>query len=99
MRLLFGGLRRKLRPRLFMLGTELCEEDQKQVLDAFIYRMTHESVRRFPEATKVMYEGGYRLPLISDLEWLECTKFRVTGAKRLHKLAKYCLTMGREVRT
>lgn len=69
------------------LGSLLHPADKEHVLNAFHYRMTYESVARFPSATI----KDYRLTLISDAEWLSSTTFRVRKSdRRLHLGLKYC---------
>lgn len=75
------------------LGTELHPDDQRAVLDAYPYRMTHESVKRWPQAKAQMIQGGYRLPLVSDAEWLGLTYFAVTKAGRLNRAVQWCRTI------
>jgi hypothetical protein len=71
-------------------GNQLRPEEQQAVLNSYIYRMTHESVVRWPEARRVMERGGYRLPLISDQEWLKLTCFTVRKDGRLDRRARFC---------
>lgn len=73
-------------------GKELHPADKRHVLAAYVYRMTHESVRRWPDAARTMREGGFRLPLLSDDEWLAVTEFRVRQDGRLDRRAKFCLS-------
>jgi hypothetical protein len=73
-----------------MIGTQLHPEDRRHVLDAYLYRMTFESVRRWPQPARQMYAGGYRLPLISDAAWLACTSFRTTKRGRLDRRVNHC---------
>lgn len=71
-------------------GLRLPPADQRHVLNAFIYRMTEESVKRWPEAARQMWAGGYRLPIISDQAWLACTLFWVKNDGRLDRRCRYC---------
>jgi hypothetical protein len=74
-------------------GARLRSEVRQEALDRFIYRMTVESVRRWPEAARQMYAGGFRLPLITDLEWLERTTFTVRKDGRLNNAVHCCHTV------
>ena len=71
-------------------GNQLRPEDQQAVLNSYPYRMTHESVVRWPEARRVMESGGFRLALISDQEWLECSRFAVRKDGRLDRRVRFC---------
>ena len=71
-----------------MLGSEMPERARQEALNAFVYRMTFESVRRWPDATRKM--RGFRLPLISDKAWLAHTYFAVTKAGRLARNVNHC---------
>lgn len=74
------------------LGTELSAPAQRDALSRFVHRMTHENVNARPEMAAMMYRGGYRLSLISDAEWLGCTRFAVTKAGKLDGRVRYCST-------
>ena len=73
-----------------LTGDKLTPEDRKHVLDAYIYRMTVESVKRWPNTSETMRDGGFNLPQITDEEWLQNTLFRVTKSGRLDKRARFC---------
>lgn len=68
------------------LGTLLHQADKEHVLRAFVYRMTHESIVRFPGAVI----RGYNLTLISDSEWLSSTTFRIRKSDRRLHLGMQC---------
>lgn len=72
------------------IGTLLHPSDRSHVLSSFIYRMTHESVKRWPEATMQMRDGGFRMSLISDEEWLASTRFAIRRDGRLDERSKRC---------
>lgn len=63
------------------LGILLNGPDKRQVLDAYPYRMTHESVDQYPETVRVM--KSFCLTLISDEEWLSSTTFVVRKDGRI----------------
>lgn len=71
-------------------GSELSPELRRHALNAFPFRMTHESVQRWPECSEHMRKGGYRMPLKSDAEWLEETGFYVTIEGHLSERHRYC---------
>ena len=73
-------------------GNELHPDDRKHVLAAYVHRMTTETRRRFPDFTRRMLDGGYRMPERSDTEWLAATEFVVRGDGRLDARYKYCHT-------
>lgn len=58
-----------------VLGTQLAPAVQARALAAYPYRMTHESIRRWPGTADHMRQGGYRMSIISDQEWLASTWF------------------------
>lgn len=73
------------------LGSLLHSGDKETVLNSFTNRMTHESVKRWPEASKRMLAGGFRMSLISDAEWLSSTTFAVRKTdRRLDEKSTYC---------
>ena len=76
----------------FIAGDRLTPEDRAHVLGAYCYRMTKESVKRWPAASEMMIEGGYSLPLVTDEEWLKNTLFQVTRKGRLDKRVNHCIT-------
>lgn len=71
-------------------GDRLHPADRAHVLDAYPYRMTAESCRRWPAIADLMRRGGFRLPIISDEEWLRTTEFRIRKDGRLDQRSKYC---------
>lgn len=73
-----------------MKGTQLHPIDRAAVLNRFPYRMTVESIQRWPDAAKTMRDGGFRCPIITDAEWLECTHFKVRKDGRLDARASFC---------
>lgn len=73
-----------------VLGTALSAAQQAHVLNAYLYRMTHESVRRWPTAAKQMRDGGFRLSLITDREWLAHTRFKITNTGKLDGRTRHC---------
>ena len=73
-----------------VLGTQLAPAGQARVLAAYPYRMTHESIRRWPGTAKIMRQGGYRMSIISDQEWLASTWFTVRENGNLLACSTYC---------
>ena len=73
-------------------GNQLSQEAQQEALNRFLHRMTKESIERWPVfADWMIRRGGYRLPPISDQEWLAQTLFWVTDSGRLAK-RRHCET-------
>lgn len=64
------------------LGSLLHPSDRQHVLDSFMYRMTFESAKRWPQATEWMIKGGFRMTLIADEQWLGSTTFTVRQSDR-----------------
>ncbi len=73
-------------------GTELHPDDQRQVLSAFVHRLTTETRRRWPGFASKMIADGYRVPEQSDAEWLAATMFVVTKGGRLDRRVRFCET-------
>ena len=73
-------------------GTELHPDDRREVLEAYLYRMTTEAQKRWPEIARTMRAGGYRMPERSDAEWLAATAFCVRKDGRLHQGVRRCYT-------
>lgn len=71
-------------------GSELPERLRVAVLNRYVYRMTVESIRRWPEAAKTMRDGGYAMPPISDEQWLSEKAFYVTRNGELSERHRYC---------
>lgn len=71
-------------------GSELPERLRVAVLNRYVYRMTVESIRRWPEAAKTMRDGGYAMPPRTDAEWLDATAFYVTRNGELSARHRYC---------
>ena len=73
-----------------VLGTQLAPAVQARALAAYPYRMTHESIRRWPGIADHMRQGGYRMSIISDQEWLASTWFTVRKDGNLSARSHYC---------
>ena len=73
-------------------GTDLKPEARRQVLDRFVYRMTNESIARWPEAARQMRVGGFRMPILTDAEWLARTEFATRKDGLLSNAVRYCRT-------
>lgn len=75
-----------------ILGTQLHPADRDYVLSAYTYRGTVENFGRNPAQAKRMRDGGFRMPLISDAEWLASTRFAVKKDGRLDHRVNSCFT-------
>ena len=73
-----------------VLGTQLAPAVQARALAAYPYRMTHESIRHRPGIADHMRQGGYRMSIISDQEWLASTWFTVREDGSLLSLSLHC---------
>ena len=71
-------------------GTELSAEDRRHVLAAFCHRMTVEAARQWPEHSRRMLAGGYRMRPFTDAQWLAFTRFAVRRNGRLDRRARHC---------
>ena len=71
-------------------GDKLPERLRAAVLRQYVYRMTVESVRERPDVADYMRRGGYRLPIITDAQWLENKAFYVTKRGELSARHRYC---------
>jgi len=75
-----------------LVGTALTPEDQRQVLAAYVHRMTIETQTAYPDFARRMRADGWRMPDKSDADWLASTMFRVTNSGRLDRRVHYCRT-------
>lgn len=73
------------RQRIAMRGADLHPVDRDYVLRAYVYRMTTEAQRRWPEVARRMKAGGWRMPERSDAQWMRETYFKVKKNGRLDK--------------
>lgn len=73
-------------------GDQLNAACKKEALNAFVYRMTEESVERWPKVRRMMETGGWRMPIKTDAEWLAEHAFRVTKAGALARNNKHCVS-------
>lgn len=73
-----------------ILGNVLYPPLRTEVLNAFPYRMTVESAKRWPATTQRMREGGFRLTLITDEQWLASTYFAITKRGKLARNFNHC---------
>lgn len=71
------------------LGSELCAEDQRTVLTAYVHRFTR---NHKPDWARKEWKDGkpYPLQFDSDADWLAHTRFAVTKAVRLDARASDC---------
>lgn len=72
-----------------IFGNELSKAEQQEVLNGYIYRGTIENKARHPQ--QVAQAGG-TLRLLTDAEWLRCTRFAVTKKGNLDRRSSHCLT-------
>lgn len=71
------------------LGHELCADDQRYVLSAYVHRFTGDHK---PAWANAEWKDGkpYPMQFASDREWLENTRFAVRRDGRLDRRVKYC---------
>jgi len=74
----------------YIYGNDLHPDDRAAVLDRYVYRMTVESVQRWPDVALYMHRSGYRMPARTDAEWLLNTRFAVRRDGRLDRRARGC---------
>jgi hypothetical protein len=74
------------------VGSDLHPNDKRHVLNSYLYRMTIESVARWPRVAEYMRATGYRMPIRSDADWLASTYFRVRRDGRLDGRVNACRT-------
>ena len=84
---------------MMIVGTLLSPEDQAYVLNAYVHRMTDESIARFPDFARRMRAGGYRMPARTDAQWLASTYFAVRKDARLDRRVSHCETKHGEVQS
>ncbi len=77
---------------IWIRGNDLSETNKRAVLNMFVHRMTVENVKARPEHAAWMYEGGYRMPIVSDSEWLASKAFPVTKRGTISERHKYCVS-------
>jgi hypothetical protein len=75
-------------------GDKLHPDDQRSVLNSYLYRNTHENWKQNPGRARM---GGGSLPPISDERWFQITGFSVTKSGRLDKRVNHCYTHHTEV--
>lgn len=71
-------------------GDMLTDEQTRAVLNRFAHRMTYENAKARPGHVSFMRRGGYRLPLVSDAEWLADHCFYVTRRGELSERHVHC---------
>lgn len=74
------------------LGTELSEATQRACLATFVHRATVENFAARPKVAEHAYASGFRMTLLSDAEWLACSRFAVTKYGRLDARVNHCET-------
>lgn len=87
-----------MEPIKFLLGSELCAEDQAEVLRAYVHRYTGDHKPRWAQPKEDVpgivkwgaSEKPYPLQFASDAEWLANTRFAVRKNGRLDRRAKHC---------
>ena len=72
------------------LGSELSTSDQNKVLNQFVHRMTVEARKRWPDFARRMIQGGYRMPLRTDAQWLAETRFATDVHGNLNDRVSNC---------
>ncbi len=75
---------------MIVRGDRLTDATRRDVLRRFPYRMTTESIASNPTATATMRRGGYRMPIISDVEWLATKAFHIKSDGTLDNRHSYC---------
>lgn len=73
-------------------GSKLPANVQREILNRYPYRMTHESIARWPSAAATMRAGGFRLAVLSDAEWLASTRFAITKHGTLDRRVTHCFS-------
>lgn len=73
-------------------GDQLHADDRRAVLAQYLYRMTVEAQRQWPEVAHSMRENGWRMPDRTDAEWLAATQFHVRRNGRLDARYSFCET-------
>lgn len=81
--------------KTYLRGSELDYSVRREVLARFCNRMTVENIARYPYLKSMM--DGYRMPIITDAQWLAHTQFAVTKTGKLDKREKHCMTLFSEI--
>jgi hypothetical protein len=71
-------------------GDRLNPATRSDVLRRFIYRMTAESIAQYPDIAARMRIGGYRMPILSDADWLKTKAFAVKANGTLDNRERFC---------
>jgi len=74
----------------WITGDRLTADDRRDVLARFVYRMTFEARRQWPEAERQMLAGGWRMETLTDAQWLSSTTFAVRKDGRLDRRINHC---------
>ncbi len=73
-----------------LLGSQLSYSEQQKALSRFVHRMTKENILKHPAYAQRQFKHGYRMPIITDCEWLACTEFTVTKSGKLDERVNHC---------
>lgn len=71
-------------------GNELSGAVCTDVLRSFVHRMTKENIKQQPAMAKRAFDHGYKMPIISDTDWLKDHAFYVTNAGNLSCRHNHC---------
>ena len=72
-------------------GSQLTQDEQKQVLGAFVHRFTGDHKPAW--AAKPRPNGDiYKVQFASDADWLANTEFKVTASGKLDQRSRYCFS-------
>lgn len=71
-------------------GNQLSAHTRADVLRRYVHRCTTENFRQHPSVKAMMERGGYRLRILSDAEWLECTQFPLRADGAIDERIKHC---------
>lgn len=86
-----------MKAETWALGSQLCAEDRKYVIAAYVNRYTLEHVPAW--AKKPRPDGKpYPPQFADDNDWLQHTSFAVTKSGRLDRRVKHCLSHAQPIR-
>ena len=72
-------------------GSELSANVQREILERYVYRWTHENPHRNQAWTGLLAMNAPTVPLKSDAQWLNETLFPVTrDGRRLDNRTRHC---------
>ena len=73
----------------WVVGTDLPHDIKQQVLRSYVYRMTVDAVATCPQQAQCKTQGGYRMPIITDAEWLADALFPITSKGKLARNRRF----------